>query len=272
MEDALTASFPFYQVDAFTDIPFSGNPAAVVLLQQDAPAIWLLNVAQEMNPSETAFVYPKAGGISLRWFTPRVEVELCGHATLSAAHVLWESGTVPAGQSIQFTTLSGLLHARLGEKVIELDFPAGDLLPAQLPAGVIAATGGSPIYSAMSGEKWLLEYGSEQEIYDLAPDFNALMQITGRGLIVTSRSDRTGVDFVSRYFAPWIGINEDPVTGSAHTILGPYWGSKLRKNAMTAHQVSARGGVLHVRLAGDRVFIGGKAVTVVQGTLHDSGV
>jgi predicted PhzF superfamily epimerase YddE/YHI9 len=262
---------PLFQVDAFTDQPFTGNPAAVVLLRKGASVDWMLKVAQEMNLSETAFVYPKADLFSLRWFTPRVEVELCGHATLSAAHVLWETRTVPHGEAIRFSTLSGVLGARRVEEVNELDFPAGGLLPAKLPAGVIAAVGGTPVFSAVSGEKWLLEYATEKEIWNLTPDFNALMQIKGRGLIVTSRADRAGVDFVSRYFAPWIGINEDPVTGSAHTILGPFWGVKLGKQKMVAHQVSARGGVVHVRLAGDRVYIGGKAITVVKGALQDLG-
>lgn len=262
---------PLFQVDAFTDLPFTGNPAAVMMLREDAPVDWMLKVAQEMNLSETAFVYPKADLFSLRWFTPRVEVELCGHATLSAAHVLWETGTVPPGETIRFSTLSGVLGARRVKDVIELDFPASGLLPAQLPAGVIAAVGGAPVFSAVSGEKWLLEYGTEAEILGLKPDFHSLTRIKGRGLIVTSRSDRAEVDFVSRYFAPWIGINEDPVTGSAHTVLGPYWGAKLGKQEMIAHQVSTRGGVIRVRLADERVLIGGKAVTVVRGTLLDSG-
>jgi predicted PhzF superfamily epimerase YddE/YHI9 len=262
---------PLFQVDAFTDLPFTGNPAAVILLREDAPADWMLKVAQEMNLSETAFVYPLGDLFGLRWFTPRVEVDLCGHATLSAAHVLWESGTVPVSQGIHFSTLSGVLGARWVGDVIELDFPANSLAPAELPAGVVEAVGGTPIFSGVSGEKWLLEYGTEQEIISLDPDFNALAQIKGRGLIVTSRSDRMGVDFVSRYYAPWIGINEDPVTGSAHTILAPFWGARLGKQEMTAHQVSARGGVIHLRIAGERVYIGGKAVTVVKGTLHASG-
>lgn len=268
----MTGRFPLFQVDAFTDKPFSGNPAAVVLLAEDAPDEWMLKVAQEMNLSETAFVYPKGEFYSLRWFTPSTEVELCGHATLSAAHILWETGTVQAGQTIQFTTLSGLLGARRFDEVIELDFPAGDLVPGALPAGVIAAVGGEPVFSGVSGEKWLLEYSTEQEVRSLTPDFSALAKIHGRGLIVTSHADQSGVDFVSRYFAPWIGINEDPVTGSAHTILGPYWGKRLGKVHMTAHQVSARGGILTVRLAEDRVFIGGKAITVVKGSLVDLSV
>lgn len=265
----MTGRYPLFQVDAFTDKPFSGNPAAVVLLAEDAPDEWMLKVAQEMNLSETAFVYPKGEVFSLRWFTPGTEVELCGHATLSAAHILWETGTVPAGQTIRFTTRSGLLGARRVEGVIELDFPAGDLVPGSLPAGVIAAVGGKPVYSAISGEKWLLEYRTEQEVRSLTPDFSAMTRIQGRGLIVTSHADQTGVDFVSRYFAPWIGINEDPVTGSAHTILAPYWGKKLGKVEMTARQVSARGGELTVHLAADRVYIGGKAITVVKGSLVD---
>lgn len=265
----MAGMIPLYQVDAFADQPFSGNPAAVVLLRGAAPVDWMLKVAQEMNLSETAFVHPKGSLFNLRWFTPRVEVELCGHATLSAAHVLWESGSVQVDRTIQFDTLSGMLGAKRVEEVIELDFPAGTLAPAQLPDGVVEAVGGTPIFSGVSGEKWLLEYGSEHEVSGLKPNFTALKLFKGRGMIVTSRSDRAGVDFVSRYYAPWIGIDEDPVTGSAHTILGPYWGAKLGKKVMTAHQVSVRGGVIHVRLAGDRVYIGGKAVTVIKGTLFD---
>ena len=250
----------------------TGNPAAVVLLPENADSAWMLKVAQEMNLSETAFVYPLGDHFGLRWFTPRVEVELCGHGTLSAAHILWETGTVPAGEFIRFSTLSGLLGARKVVDVIELDFPAGDLTPAELPAGVIEAVGGEPVFSGVSGEKWLLEYASEAEILALAPDFISLSAIPGRGLIVTSRSGSGDVDFVSRYFAPWVGINEDPVTGSAHTILGPYWGRKLEKSEMTARQVSARGGLLRVRLADRRVFISGQAVTVFKGELLDQSV
>ena len=261
---------PLFQVDAFTDRTFTGNPAAVVLLEKDAPADWMLKVAQEMNLSETAFVYPINEGFSLRWFTPRVEVELCGHATLSAAHILWETGTVPKGDNIRFSTLSGELGARLDGEIIELDFPAGELSPAPLPTGVIEAVGGAPIFSGISGEKWLLEYVTEREIVEFKPDFAALARIPGRGLIVTAGSTQRGVDFVSRYFAPWIGINEDPVTGSAHTILAPYWGNKLNKQSMTARQVSARGGTIYLRLAGERVYIGGKALTVIKGTLLDA--
>ncbi len=264
--------FPLFQIDAFTDKPFSGNPAAVVLLKENAADSWMLKVAQEMNLSETAFVHPKGDLFNLRWFTPLTEVELCGHATLSAAHVLWETGSVPVDETIRFSTLSGLLGARKVDDLIELDFPSGDLTPAELPAGVVEAVGGEPIFSGVSGEKWLLEYRTEQEVRTLMPDFHALSQVPGRGLIVTSSADQAGVDFVSRYFAPWIGVNEDPVTGSAHTILGPYWGKKLDKVEMMAHQVSTRGGVITVRLTDDRVYIGGKAITVVRGALIVSDV
>jgi len=264
-----TRIYPLFQVDAFTDRPFTGNPAAVVIVEDNPDPDWMLRVAQEMNLSETAFVFPLGDHFGLRWFTPRTEVELCGHATLSAAHILWETGTVPVAQVITFNTLSGLLGAERDGEWITLDFPANPLTPEELPEGVIAAVGGRPVFSGVSGEKWLLDYSHEAEILALTPDFSALCNIPGRGLIVTSRADQNGVDFVSRYFAPWIGVNEDPVTGSAHTILGPYWGDKLGKLEMTARQVSARGGLLRVRLAGGRVFISGQAVTVFKGELLD---
>ena len=264
--------YPLFQVDAFTDRLFAGNPAAVVIADHNPDRDWMLLVAREMNLSETAFVYPLGDQFGLRWFTPATEVELCGHGTLSAAHILWETALVPVDQAITFNTLSGLLGAQRSGKWITLDFPANALTPGDLPDGVINAVGGEPVFSGVSGEKWLLEYTSEAEIIALAPDFPALSAIPGRGLIVTSRAGRGHVDFVSRYFAPWVGINEDPVTGSAHTILGPYWGAKLHKSEMTAHQVSSRGGVLRVRLADGRVFISGQAITVFNGTLHDQKV
>jgi len=260
---------PLFQVDAFTDRVFTGNPAAVVIVEDNPDPDWMLRVAQEMNLSETAFVFPLGLHFGLRWFTPRTEVELCGHATLSAAHILWETGAVPVDHVITFNTLSGLLGAMREGDWITLDFPANQLTPGELPEGVIAAVGGRPVFSGISGEKWLLEYASAAEVQTLAPDFSTLCKIPGRGLIVTSRADQSGVDFVSRYFAPWVGINEDPVTGSAHTILGPYWADKLEKLEMTARQVSARGGLLRVKLAGRRVFISGQAVTVLKGELLD---
>lgn len=260
---------PLFQVDAFTDQPFTGNPAAVVLVTANPDRDWMLRVAREMNLSETAFVFPLDEQFGLRWFTPSTEVELCGHATLSAAHILWETRIVPVDKAITFNTLSGLLGAQLNGEWITLDFPAAPVIPGDLPEGVISAVGGSPIFSGISGEKWLLEYAGEDEILALTPDYATLSGISGRGLSVTSRASWSGVDFVSRYFAPWVGINEDPVTGSAHTILGPYWGAKLGKVEMTARQVSARGGLLRVRLAGERVLISGQALTVLKGELID---
>lgn len=257
-----------FQVDAFTEKPFQGNPAAVVVLEQPQPSQWMQLVAREMNLSETAFVYREPKGYHLQWFTPEAEVELCGHATLSAAHVLWESGREPAETPILFSTLSGLLGAeRRHDGVIELDFPAASCVPGNLTGEIISAVGAVPEFIFISGDKWLLEYQSEREILELKPDFLKLKQFAGRGLIVTSVSANPEVDFVSRYFAPWIGVNEDPVTGSAHCILGPYWGKKLGKTSMTAYQVSSRGGVLQVRLSSGRVFIGGRAVTVLKGEL-----
>ncbi len=261
-------SIPTFQVDAFTDKPFSGNPAAVVLLDHQAEAAWMQAVAREMNLSETAFVHPQTGGFHLQWFTPEVEVELCGHATLATAHVLWQAGLVKPADTIRFSTLSGWLTASKRGEIIELDFPSAPLVDGEISEEIIRAVGAVPDYVGVSREKWLFEYPDEHTIRQLKPDFQALKNRKGRGLVVTARSEQPGIDFVSRYFAPWVGINEDPVTGSAHCILGPYWCKKLGKNEMTGHQISARGGLVKVRMSGDRTYVGGKAVTVFSGKLH----
>lgn len=258
---------PIYQVDAFTDKPFQGNPAAVVLLETPAEAGWMRSVAAEMNLSETAFVCPQEGGFNMRWFTPKVEVELCGHATLASAHVLWESGMVPADHEILFLTRSGRLPIRKEGEFIQMDFPAAGVTTGTLPEGVLPAIGAQPSFIGVSGEKWLLEFADESIVRSLALDFAALRSIKGRGLIATSRSSRQGVDFVSRYFAPWVGIDEDPVTGSAHTILALYWAAKLGKSELVAQQVSSRGGTLRLQVSGNRVLIAGRAVTVFRGEL-----
>ena len=258
---------PVFQVDAFTDKPFAGNPAAVVLLEQQADAAWMQAVAREMNLSETAFVHPQSGGFHLQWFTPEVEVELCGHATLATAHVLWQSGLAKPAEAIRFSTLSGWLTAAKRGELIELDFPSAPLVDGEISEEIIRAVEAVPDYVGISREKWLFEYPDERTIRQLKPDFQALKNRKGRGLVVTARSDQAGIDFVSRYFAPWVGINEDPVTGSAHCILGPYWCKKLGKNEMTGHQVSARGGLVKVRLSGERTYVGGKAVTVLSGKM-----
>ena len=203
---------PLFQVDAFTGELFKGNPAAVCLLTKAASPKWMQLVAREMNLSETAFVHPRAEGFGLRWFTPQAEVELCGHATLSAAHILWESGMVGSGVKIRFNTLSGWLSATKKEDMIELDFPSAAVVPGDISEEIVAALGPVPEFIFRSGEKWLLEFPHETEITGMTPDFNVLRQYSGRGLIVTARSEKPGIDFISRYFAPWIGIDEDPVT------------------------------------------------------------
>lgn len=260
-------TIPVYQVDAFTDKPFKGNPAAVVLLEKPAEPSWMLSVAAEMNLSETAFVHPQGNGFHLRWFTPKVEVDLCGHATLASAHVLWESGMVSPEKKITFFTLSGRLEVAKEKDSLQMDFPSTRVVAGDLPEEVMAAVGIVPDFIGISGEKWLMEFEDESVVRRLAPDFNVLRQFKGRGMIATSMSERPGVDFVSRYFAPWIGVDEDPVTGSAHAILAPYWAAKLGKVYLTAQQVSARGGTLQLRISGERVYISGKAVTVIRGEL-----
>ncbi len=261
-------NIPIYQVDAFSDQPFKGNPAAVVVLDQPQTPQWMQLVAREMNLSETAFTCRQSNGYQLQWFTPKTEIELCGHATLATAHVLWESGRESPNSRIRFSTKSGWLSAERKQAIIELDFPAAGYIPGDLSEEIIATIGFVPDNVYFSGEKWLLEYSDENEIIKIKPDFVRLKQFPGRGLIVTSRSEKPGIDFVSRYFAPWVGVDEDPVTGSAHCILGPYWGERLRKSFLTGQQLSTRGGIVTVRLSGERVYIGGKAITVLKGELN----
>ncbi|MBI4272022.1 MAG: PhzF family phenazine biosynthesis protein [Candidatus Rokubacteria bacterium] len=255
------------QVDAFTNRPFAGNPAAVCVLPAPRDASWMRDVAREMNLAETAFLEARADGFGLRWFTPTVEVDLCGHATLAAAHVLWEEGHLPPGVAARFHTRSGLLTAeRLGEW-IELDFPATPEQPAPSPAGLAEALGAEPRHVGRTRFDYFVELDSEATVRALRPDQGALAALPTRGVIVTSRAAGDGFDFVSRFFAPASGIPEDPVTGSAHCALGPFWGVRLGKAEMLAYQASARGGVVRVRLAGDRVKLGGQAVTVLRGEL-----
>ncbi len=259
---------PLYQVDAFTARPFAGNPAAVCLLDGPRADAWMQDVAAEMNLAETAFLERRADGWDLRWFTPVVEVDLCGHATLASAHVLWESGVAANGEALRFHTRSGLLQARRRDAEIELDFPAEPVEEAAAP-GLAAALGVAPRWCGKNRLDVLAELASEAEVRSLAPDFSRLRTVSpaGRGVIVTARSEAPDYDFVSRFFAPAAGIDEDPVTGSAHCALGPYWMAKLGKSEMRAYQASARGGALGVRVAGDRVFLTGHAVTVLRGEL-----
>jgi PhzF family phenazine biosynthesis protein len=255
-------------VDAFTNTPFAGNPAAVCVMQEPRPEEWLRNVAREMNLSETAFLLPRDGEFELRWLTPAVEVDLCGHATVASAHVLWEDGHLPPCKQARFHTRSGLLTADRRGDWIELDFPVKIATVAEPPTQLLPALGvSSAVAVAKNAFDYMVEIESEEELRALSPDHSTLRKIPVRGIIVTARSSNNGFDFVSRFFAPGSGIDEDPVTGSAHTALGPYWGSKLGKAEMTAFQASARGGVVRLRLNGDRIILGGQAVTVMQATL-----
>jgi PhzF family phenazine biosynthesis protein len=255
------------QIDAFTDRPFAGNPAAVCLLNEEHHADWMQAVAAEMNLSETAFVRPQGDGFELRWFTPAIEVDLCGHATLAAAHALWSEGNVPRDQPIRFHTRSGVLTCTTDGKLIELDFPATPADPAEPPAGLLEALGVAPSFVGRSKFDKFVVVESEHMVRALKPDFARLREIPMRGVMVTSTSDHPRFDFVSRFFAPAAGVNEDPVTGSAHCCLGPFWSERLGKTELTAYQASARGGIVRVRVQGDRVILGGQAVTVLQGQL-----
>lgn len=262
-------SLPLFQVDAFTDRLFAGNPAVVCLLDHQREDNWMQQVAAEMNLSETAFLLKQSDGYNLRWFTPVAEVELCGHATLASAHVLFEIGAIPAGGEARFHTLSGILTARKLENWIELNFPIQPPEVIAAPEGILTALGIHPVYCGKNGNKYLFEVEGEETVRSLQPDFSRIKNLTKDDIIVTSRAETPGFDFVSRFFAPGIGVDEDPVTGSAHCLLAPYWQSRLGKTAFTAYQASARGGVLRVRMTGDRTFISGQAVTVFKAELID---
>jgi len=264
-------TLPIAQVDAFTATPFAGNPAAVCLLTESRDDGWMQRVAAEMNLAETAFVRARAGGpdagFDLRWFTPAAEVDLCGHATLASAHVLWEDGRLAPDAQARFHTRSGLLTADRVDGWIELDFPATPDEPTPAPDGLIASLGATPRYVAKSRFDYLVELEDEAAVRALAPDFKGLARLGMRGVIATARASGGGFDFVSRFFAPAVGIDEDPVTGSAHCCLAPFWSRRLGRTTFVAHQVSARGGVVRVRLDGDRVRLGGQAVTILRGEL-----
>ena len=260
--------YSIFQVDAFTDRPFRGNPAAVCLLPEPQDDIWMQQVAREMNLSETAFLEAREDGFNLRWFTPVIEVDLCGHATLASAHVLWETERLRHSEHAKFHTKSGLLTAEYKDNLIELNFPALYEVPAIPPDELIAALSITPIYTGKFGEKYLIEVGSEAEVRRLKPDFQALKALKERGVVITSTASSSKYDFVSRYFAPWVGIDEDPVTGSNHCCLGPFWGNRMNKRQLTAYQASERGGILQLRLEDDRVCLGGHAVTVLSGELY----
>ncbi|MDG6242989.1 MAG: PhzF family phenazine biosynthesis protein [Methanolobus sp.] len=258
-----------YQVDSFTDRPFTGNPAAVCILEGPADAKWMQNVAKEMNVSETAFLYPEKRAYCLRWFAPDAEVDLCGHATLASAHILWEKGFAEKDEKLLFFTKSGTLTASQNDGWIELDFPLLDEEEAETYEELVEALDVEPVYVGRNAFDYLVEISSEDRLRKLEPDLTRIAAITARGVCVTARSSSPEYDFVSRLFAPAIGIPEDPVTGSTHCCLGPYWMKKLDKDTFYAYQASERGGYLKVQVKGDRVLIGGKAVTVFAGDILD---
>ena len=267
-------AIPFRLVDAFTGTAFSGNPAPVFVLRDPRDAAWYQAVAVEMNASNTAFLIapPKDGDGSwgLRWFTPKVEVHLCGHGTLAAAHVLWEDEYESKGTPIRFRTLAGELTAfRRPGGAAELDFPAEPLDVLEPPAGLVIAIGGQVTWLGRGHTFVVAELGSEQAVRSLVPDLEWLKENLPDPLVVTARSDDSAFDVVSRVFAPAIGIPEDAATGSAHCAIGPYWGSILRLDELRVHQLSERGGELTVRMLGDRVRVGGKAITMIRGDLMD---
>lgn len=255
------------QVDAFTHTPFGGNPAAICVLPAPAAEHWMQQVAREMNLAETAFLHPEGDGFRLRWFTPAVEVDLCGHATLASAHVLWEEGHLPPAAPARFFTRSGLLTCTRQGTWIEMDFPATPAQPSEAPPELARALGVQPTFVGKSQFDYLIEVRSEEEARAVQPDFFLLQRIPIRGIIVTSRAASPEFDFVSRFFAPQDGIPEDPVTGSAHCCLAPFWHQRLGKTELHAYQASQRGGVLRVRVAGERVVIAGQAITVLRGEL-----
>lgn len=257
---------PILQVDAFTPVPFKGNPAAVCLLEEPAEAVWMQNLAAEMNLSETAFVVRQGEDFGLRWFTPTTEVDLCGHATLASAHVLWEEGWLKREQGARFHTRSGVLGARFQSGWIEMDFPAKIAETVPPPEGLLGALGVLEAEEVrFNGADYLVVLNSAERLRQLSPDAGRLKTVAARGCIVTAPAGGTDYDFLSRFFAPRVGIEEDPVTGSAHCALGPYWAARLGKTTLTGYQASSRGGVVRVSLSGGGVILAGQAVTVTRG-------
>ena len=255
------------QVDAFTHEPFRGNPAAVCVMGAPAEEHWMQAVAQEMNLAETAFLHPEAGGYRLRWFTPTTEVDLCGHATLASAHVLWNEGHLPPTQTARFITRSGWLAAEKKGEWIELDFPSEPPMQTPAPPALLEGLQIAPRFVGKNRLDYFVEVASEEAVRQLKPDLRRLAELSLRGVIVTSRAAAGPYDFVSRFFGPAVGVDEDPVTGSAHCALAPYWSAQLHKTEMIGYQASARGGVVRVRLGQGRVYLAGQAVTVLRGEL-----
>ncbi|MCX6048058.1 MAG: PhzF family phenazine biosynthesis protein [Chloroflexi bacterium] len=257
----------FFHIDAFADQAFAGNPAAVCLLTQPADATWMQQVAAEMNLPATAFLSPQAHGFQLRWFTAQTELEFCGHGTLASAHALWAAKKLAMDETANFYTRGGHLTATQADGWIQLNFPATPAEPAEPPAGLLEALAVEAVYVGKSKFDYLVEVATEALVRALQPDLTLLRRVPTRGVIVTSRSATADYDFVSRFFAPATGIPEDPVTGSAHCCLTPYWSNRLGKTTLVAYQASQRGGLLRLRQADDRVYLSGRAVTVLAGEL-----
>lgn len=261
---------PVYQVDAFTDQPFSGNPAAVCYLMVPRDDEWKQQVAMEMNLSETAFFSALEGNgkFELRWFTPTAEVYLCGHATLATAHVIWQTELAGAEDRLLFETKSGVLTARKKGDWIELDFPVESVTQCEVPAGLMEALGiEAAFFVGKNRMDYLIELDTPEAVAAVNPDFRALREVDARGVIVTAKADSPQMDFVSRFFAPAVGVDEDPVTGSAHCGLGPYWEERLGRSSLTGYQASHRGGIVQLEVQGERVLLRGQAVTVMQGVV-----
>jgi PhzF family phenazine biosynthesis protein len=257
-----------YQVDSFTKVPFAGNPAAVCILEREMPEEWMQNIAAEMNLSETAFLRREAGddSYSLRWFTPTLEVGLCGHATLASAHVLWTEGIHDPGTQIRFSTKSGELTAGSKDGLIEMVFPRGEVVEIPGYPELTKALGADPVScnrgTDNEGSLYLFELATPAEVEDLDPDFRAVSNTDAAAVIVTAKNEGGEYDFVSRFFAPGAGIDEDPVTGFAHCSLAPYWAPRLDKGKLAGHQISARSGVVYCEPVDDKVILRGNAVTV----------
>ena len=264
-------TIPLHLIDAFTSTPFAGNPAGVCYLETPQPEAWLQAVARELQQAETAFLTPRQDGFGLRWFTPTVEVDLCGHATLGSAHFLWSSGRLAPGAVARFHTRSGLLTATRAGSWITLDFPATPATSSPVPAELFPALGLAPVPLLRSKFDYLVVLEDAAALTALRPDLGRLARVESRGVIVTTPSDREGVDFLSRFFAPAVGVDEDPVTGSAHCALAPYWAARLGRPALTGYQASARGGIVRVEHSGERVRLSGEAVTVLEGSLSAAG-
>jgi PhzF family phenazine biosynthesis protein len=260
---------PLHLIDAFASEPFAGNPAGVCLLDAWPSDAWLQAVAREMNQAETAFLHPAEDGYALRWFTPALEVDLCGHATLASAHFLWEEGHLERGRPARFHTRSGLLTASLRNAWITLDFPATPVLPCTPPAQLLDSLAIEAAAVLRSRFDYFVVLEDPERVRRLTPDFRLLRQVETRGVVVTAPSDVSGVDFISRFFAPGAGVDEDPVTGSAHCALAPYWAAREGRRTLVGYQASARGGIVQVEDAGDRVYLSGQAVTVVKGMLTE---